>query len=54
MNEIVDEVETQLILDAMRRHAGRRNAVCDELGITRKGLYLKLRRLTGIDLSEFE
>ncbi len=54
LNEIVDEVETQLILDAMRRHGGRRNAVCEELGITRKGLYLKLRRLTGIDLSEFE
>lgn len=54
LNEIVDEVETQLILDAMRRHGGRRNAVCDELGITRKGLYLKLRRLAGIDLSEFE
>lgn len=54
LNEIVDEVETQLILDAMRRHGGRRNAVCDELGITRKGLYLKLRRLEGIDLSEFE
>ncbi len=54
LNEIVDEVETHLILDAMRRHGGRRNAVCDELGITRKGLYLKLRRLPGIDLAEFE
>jgi hypothetical protein len=41
LNEVVDEVETQIILDAMRRHRGHRNAVCKELGITRKGLYLK-------------
>jgi DNA-binding NtrC family response regulator len=54
LSEVVDEVETQLILDAMRRHEGRREMVSKELGITRKGLYLKLRRLPGIDLSEFE
>ena len=54
LHEVVDEVETQLILGAMRRHSGRRNAVCEELGITRKGLYLKLRRLDGINLAEFE
>ena len=53
LHEVVDEVETQLILDAMRRHKGRRVAVCEELGITRKGLYLKLHRL-GIDGAEFE
>ncbi|MFN7927757.1 MAG: sigma 54-interacting transcriptional regulator [Blastocatellia bacterium] len=53
LHDIVDEVETQLILDAMRRHDGHRTAVCEELGITRKGLYLKLHRL-GIDVSEFE
>ncbi len=54
LGEIVDEVEAQVILDAMRRHRGRREIVSEELGITRKGLYLKLRRLPGIDLSEFE
>ena len=54
LGEIVDEVEAQVILDAMRRHRGHRDIVSEELGITRKGLYLKLRRLPGIDLSEFE
>jgi len=54
LGEIVDEVEAQVILDAMRRHHGHRELVSEELGITRKGLYLKLRRLPGIDLSEFE
>jgi DNA-binding NtrC family response regulator/tetratricopeptide (TPR) repeat protein len=54
LSEIVDEVETQVILDAMRRHHGHRELVSEELGITRKGLYLKLRRLPGIDLAEFE
>jgi DNA-binding NtrC family response regulator len=51
--EAVDALESQIILDSMRRHHGRRDSVCEELGITRKGLYLKLRRLPGIDLSEF-
>lgn len=54
LSEIVDEVEAQVILDAMRRHRGHREMVSEELGITRKGLYLKLRRLPGIDLSEFD
>ncbi len=53
LGDLVAEVERQIILESMRRHSGKRNAVCDELGITRKGLYLKLRRLPGIDLSEF-
>jgi hydrogenase-4 transcriptional activator len=44
LNDVVAEVERRIIEDAMRRHQGRRNAVCEELGITRKGLYLKLRR----------
>jgi DNA-binding NtrC family response regulator len=54
LREIVDEVEAQVILDAMRRHQGHREIVSQELGITRKGLYLKLRRLPGINLTEFE
>ena len=51
--EAVDALESRIILDSMRRHKGHRDSVCEELGITRKGLYLKLRRLPGIDLSEF-
>ncbi len=53
LSEAVDILESQIILDSMRRHQGHRDSVCEELGITRKGLYLKLRRLPGIDLSEF-
>ena len=53
LSEAVDALESQIILDSMRRHHGHRDSVCEELGITRKGLYLKLRRLPGIDLSEF-
>ncbi len=53
LSEAVDTLESQIILDSMRRHHGHRDSVCEELGITRKGLYLKLRRLPGIDLSEF-
>ena len=51
--EAVDALESRIILDSMRRHHGHRDSVCEELGITRKGLYLKLRRLPGIDLAEF-
>ncbi len=40
----ISELERQVIIDAMRRHKGKRSAVAEELGITRKGLYLKLRR----------
>jgi DNA-binding NtrC family response regulator len=53
LSESVDALESQIIMDSMRRHKGHRDSVCEELGITRKGLYLKLRRLPGIDLSGF-
>ena len=53
LSETVDALESQIIMDSMRRHKGHRDSVCEELGITRKGLYLKLRRLPGIDLSGF-
>jgi hydrogenase-4 transcriptional activator len=53
LSSAVDALESQIILDSMRRHKGHRDSVCEELGITRKGLYLKLRRLPGIDLAEF-
>ncbi len=45
LEDVFAEVERQLISDAMRRYKGRREQVARELGITRKGLYLKLQRL---------
>lgn len=43
--EAVDELERQMISDAMSRHKGNISAVARELGLTRRGLYLKLDRL---------
>ena len=45
LEDVFTEIERELIGDAMRRHKGRRERVAQELGITRKGLYLKLQRL---------
>ncbi len=45
LEDAFTEIERELIADAMRRHKGRRERVAKELGITRKGLYLKLQRL---------
>jgi DNA-binding NtrC family response regulator/tetratricopeptide (TPR) repeat protein len=44
LGDLFSELERQLIIESMRRHKGKRTRVCEELGITRKGLYLKLRR----------
>jgi transcriptional regulator with GAF, ATPase, and Fis domain len=38
------EVERRMIADAMRRHGGNISRVARELGLTRRGLYLKLER----------
>jgi transcriptional regulator with PAS, ATPase and Fis domain len=43
--EAVDELERKMISDAMSRHRGNISAVSRELGLTRRGLYLKLERL---------
>ncbi len=40
----VSELETQMILDALRRLDGNISRVSRELGLTRRGLYLKLAR----------
>jgi two-component system response regulator HupR/HoxA len=40
----VDELERQMIADAMRRHNGNISRAARELGLTRRGLYLKLER----------
>ena len=42
--EALEEVERRMISDAMRRHKGNISRVARELGLTRRGLYLKLDR----------
>ena len=42
--EALEEVERRMITDAMRRHKGNISRVARELGLTRRGLYLKLDR----------
>jgi len=44
LSDVFGELERYLITESMRRHKGKREVVAKELGITRKGLYLKLRR----------
>ncbi len=50
IEEAVSELETQMIVDALRRHDWNISRVARELGITRRGLYLKLARY-GIERS---
>jgi len=38
------EVERRMIADALRRHNGNISRAAKELGLTRRGLYLKLER----------
>ncbi|MFN0122238.1 MAG: sigma 54-interacting transcriptional regulator [Blastocatellia bacterium] len=45
LGSLVDELERRIIGDALRRHSGHRENAAREMGITRKGLYLKLQRL---------
>jgi transcriptional regulator with PAS, ATPase and Fis domain/lipopolysaccharide biosynthesis regulator YciM len=44
LEEAVAELETQIITDALRRHDGNISRVSRELGLTRRGLYLKIER----------
>jgi hydrogenase-4 transcriptional activator len=44
IEEAVAELETRMIVDSMRRHNGNISRVARELGLTRRGLYLKLAR----------
>lgn len=44
----VSELETQMIVDSLRRHDWNISRVARELGLTRRGLYLKITRY-GID-----
>ena len=42
---VVDEIERDLIQEMMQRHRGNISETARALGLTRRGLYLKLRRL---------
>jgi hydrogenase-4 transcriptional activator len=42
--EALSEVERRMIADALRRHNGNISRAARELGLTRRGLYLKLER----------
>ncbi len=42
--EALAEVERRMIADALRRHGGNISRAARELGLTRRGLYLKLER----------
>jgi DNA-binding NtrC family response regulator len=42
--DAVSELERQLILESLERHHGNISRMAAELGLTRKGLYLKLER----------
>jgi hydrogenase-4 transcriptional activator len=42
--DALGEVERRMIADAMRRHKGNISRAARELGLTRRGLYLKLER----------
>ena len=43
--EALAEVERRMISDALRKHNGNISRAARELGLTRRGLYLKLDRL---------
>jgi DNA-binding NtrC family response regulator len=45
---VVDDIERDLIRDTLARHRGNISETARSLGLTRRGLYLKLRRL-GLD-----
>jgi DNA-binding NtrC family response regulator len=42
---VVDEIERDLIRDTLAHHRGNISESARSLGLTRRGLYLKLRRL---------
>ena len=44
LEEAVSELEKRMIREAMRRHNNNISRVARELGLTRRGLYLKLGR----------
>ncbi|MGI8556550.1 MAG: sigma 54-interacting transcriptional regulator [Pyrinomonadaceae bacterium] len=51
LEDAVGELEKKLVAESMRRHAGNISRVARELGLTRRGVYLKLDRY-GLEKSE--
>ena len=45
LKEHLEQLEAQLIADALQRHKGNKTRVAEELGLTRVGLRMKLSRL---------
>ena len=45
LNEAVEQLERRMIRDALRLSEGNIAAAARELGLSRKGLYLKMERL---------
>ena len=45
LSSVVDDIERDLIRDSLSRHRGNISETARALGLTRRGLYLKLRRL---------
>jgi DNA-binding NtrC family response regulator len=48
---VVDDIERDLIRETLTRHRGNISESARSLGLTRRGLYLKLRRL-GLEEAE--
>ena len=44
LEEAIAALETRMISDSLKRHANNITKVAKELGITRRGIYLKLER----------
>ena len=44
LDEIVSEIESRVILETLKRHNGNISRVAKELGVSRRGLYMKLER----------
>ena len=52
--DALSEVERRMIADAMRRHGGNISRAARELGLTRRGLYLKLDVTTSAQALNFQ
>lgn len=44
LDEIIEQIEIRLIIEALKRHDGNISRAAKELGISRRGLYIKLER----------
>jgi transcriptional regulator with PAS, ATPase and Fis domain len=44
LDEIISQIEIRLIVEALKRHKGNISRAAKDLGISRRGLYIKLER----------